>query len=158
MELKAQLAQIENLMVDSFVCSFLATELDARSGIGSVVDRLQDLGLPEDRANEIQIALAEAVNNVVEHAYADTSPGDVSILCNLGAKQLWIAIQDAGLPLPNEKIPAGEPADLTVPYEHLPEGGFGWLLIRELTSDIQYERDNGSNRLSLCFDVGIESI
>ena len=140
-------------MVDSFACSFLATELDARSGIGSVVERLRRMGLPEARAGDVQIALAEAVNNVVEHAYADAAPGDVSIGYSLDAKQLWVSIRDAGLPLPNKNLTTGQPADLSVPLEDLPEGGFGWFLIRELTSDIKYERDNGNNRLSLCFDV-----
>lgn len=140
-------------MVDSFACSFLATELDARIGVGSVVERLRSMGLPEARAGDVQIALAEAVNNVVEHAYADAPPGDVSIGYRLDAKQLWISIRDAGLPLPNKNLTAGQPVDLSVPLEDMPEGGFGWFLIRELTSDIQYQRDNGSNRLSLCFDI-----
>jgi serine/threonine-protein kinase RsbW len=153
MDLKAQLAQIENLMVDSFAFSFLATELDARSGVGSVVERLRIMGLPESRADDVQIALSEAVNNVVEHAYANATPGNVSIGCNLDAEQLWISIRDAGLPLPKESLAVGKPADLSGPREDLPEGGFGWFLIRELTSDIKYERDNGNNRLSLCFDV-----
>ncbi|NRB21038.1 MAG: ATP-binding protein [Rhodobacteraceae bacterium] len=141
-------------MVASFACSFLATELDARWGVGTVVERLRGMGLPEDRAEDVQIALAEAVNNIVEHAYADTAPGDVDIGCNLDTQQLWISIADAGRPLPRGNLTAGNPADLSVPREDLPEGGYGWFLIRELTSRIIYERNNGNNRLSLCFDVG----
>lgn len=140
-------------MVNTFAYSFLATELNARSGIGSVVERLRTMGLPEARAEEVQIALAEAVNNVVEHAYAGTDPGDVNIRCNLDADQLWINIHDAGLPLPDDKLPVGKPVDLNVPHADLPEGGFGWFLIRELTSDIHYERKSGNNQLSLRFEV-----
>ncbi|WP_348540063.1 hypothetical protein [Ruegeria sp. HKCCE4148] len=36
----------------------------------------------------------------------------------------------------------------------MPEGGFGWFLIHQLTSDIQYERRDGCNRLSLRFNFG----
>jgi len=154
MDLKAHSAQIENSMVNSFAYSFQATELDARGGVGTVVERLRSMGLPAARADDVQIALSEAVNNVVEHAYADTTPGDVDIGCNLDTEQLWISIRDAGLPLPNETLATRKPADLSGPREDLPEGGFGWFLIRELTSAVTYERDNGTNRLSLCFDVG----
>jgi len=144
-------------MDDSFACSFLATELDARSGIGSVIERLRAMGLPEVRAIEVQIALAEAVNNVVEHAYTDAAPGDVRIRCNLDADQLLINIHDAGLPMPGARLPEGKPADLTVPLEELPEGGYGWFLIRELTSDVQYESKSGNNQLSLRFEVSATS-
>ncbi|PCJ08735.1 MAG: ATPase [Rhodobacteraceae bacterium] len=140
-------------MVDSFACSFLATELDARSGICSVVERLQDMGLPEARAHEVQIVLAEAVNNVIEHAYADAPLGNVYIHCNLNTERLWINIHDAGAPLPDEKLPAGKLIDLSGPTEDLPEGGFGWFLIRALTSDIRYERRCGNNQLALCFEI-----
>lgn len=144
-------------MVETFACSFQATELDARDGIGSVVSRLRELGVGEDRAGEVQIALAEAVNNVVEHAYAGRAPGDVRIRCNLENDQLWISIWDAGVPLPDNSLPAGKPADVSGPIEDLPEGGFGWFLIRELTSDIQYQRADGSNELSLCFEIELKN-
>ncbi len=144
-------------MVETFACSFQATQLEARDGIGSVVDKLRALGLSETRAGEVQIALAEAVNNVVEHAYADRSPGDIRIRCNLENDQLWINIWDAGVPLPDSKLPLGNPADISGPIEDLPEGGFGWFLIRELTSDIHYQREEGANELSLCFDIEIKN-
>ncbi|MGR3761480.1 ATP-binding protein [Roseobacteraceae bacterium NS-SX3] len=144
-------------MVESFACSFTATELDARSGISSVVERLRNMGLPEGRADEVQIALAEAVNNVIEHAYAGKAPGDVRIRCNLYPERLWISISDAGAPYPGNQLPEGKPADISGPRETLPEGGFGWFLIRELASDIQYERSGGSNNLSLCFEIKVTS-
>lgn len=140
-------------MPDTFACSFTATELEARSGISFVVERLRDFDLPEDRVGDIQIALAEAVNNVVEHAYKGVPTGDVRIRCNLSSEQLWIRISDAGPPFPDGELPAGELADVSGPLEDLPEGGFGWFLIRELTSRIHYERTDGANLLSLCFQI-----
>ncbi|CUH86740.1 Serine-protein kinase RsbW [Phaeobacter sp. CECT 5382] len=140
-------------MADTFACSFTATELDARSGISLVVKRLRDFNLPEERVGDVQIALAEAVNNVVEHAYSGQATGDVRIRCDLEREQLWIRISDAGPPFPDDQLPAGERADVSGPLEDLPEGGFGWFLIRELTNRIHYERQNGNNQLSLCFEL-----
>ncbi|MDE4132354.1 ATP-binding protein [Phaeobacter sp. QD34_3] len=142
-------------MAETFACSFTATELDARSGITEVVKRLREMGIPKLRVDEVQIALAEAVNNVVEHAYAGKTPGDVRIRCSLDPQRLWIDISDAGDPFPEGQLPEGKPANIDVPLDQLPEGGFGWFLIRELTSDIQYERNAGNNQLSLCFEIQV---
>ncbi len=142
-------------MAETFACSFTATELDARSGITEVVTRLRKMGIPELRVDEVQIALAEAVNNVVEHAYAGTAPGDVRIRCSLDPQRLWINISDAGAPFPDGQLPDGKAADIDVPLDQLPEGGFGWLLIRELSSDIHYQRSGGNNELSLCFEIQV---
>ncbi|KXF88851.1 ATP-binding protein [Phaeobacter inhibens] len=140
-------------MVETFSCTFTATELDARSGVQDVVARLRTMGIPDPRVDEVQIALTEAVNNVVEHAYAGMNIGDVRIRCNLHPDQLWISIGDGGAPFENGELPMGTPHDLTVDADQLPEGGFGWLLIRELTSDVQYKRDDTGNNLSLCFEI-----
>ena len=44
-------------------------------------------------------------------------------------------------------LPAlGQPSPLVM-GEDLPEGGFGWFLIRTLTLDLEYERDGGFNKL-----------
>lgn len=144
-------------MTETFNCSFRATELDARNGIVSVVEQLKTLGIPEDRVAEVQIALAEAVNNVVEHAYTGCPTGDVVIRCKLDPDRLWVNINDAGMPFPEGKLPTGAPVEIGEELESLPEGGFGWFLIRELASDVQYERSNTHNKLSLCFELQIQN-
>ena len=55
---------------DKFRVGFKATELEARSAIAETSGRLRAAGVPSARADEIEIALAEAINNVVEHAFA----------------------------------------------------------------------------------------
>lgn len=138
---------------EKLTVSFLATELEARQAISSTSGRLREAGLPRHRADEIEIALAEAVNNVVEHAYAGREPGLVRILCSLQREHLTIRICDKGASLPQDRLPEGLAVDLCVSKADLPEGGFGWFLIRELTSEICYDRDGEENRLSLRFDI-----
>jgi serine/threonine-protein kinase RsbW len=117
------------------------------------MEGLRAIELPVDRAGDVQIALAEAVNNIVEHAYADRSDGEISIRCDLSPNILEISISDSGPPLPDGELPAGLPADVSGPLETLPEGGFGWYIIRELTCRLQYERQADGNLLSLFFDM-----
>ena len=140
-------------MRDKFKQSFMATELEARGAIAEVSARLRRSGLSSDRADEVEIALAEAINNVVEHGYAELEPGMIRLLCSLRAASLDIRICDAGTPLPENRLPPGLAADVSVARADLPEGGFGWFLIRELTSDIRYDRCGLVNNLSLRFDL-----
>ncbi len=144
-------------MQDKFKVTFRASELEAREAIATTSQRLRASGLPSDRADEVEIALAEAINNVVEHAYAGQQPGIVRVLCSLRPSGLDIRICDTGQPLPEERLPPGLAADVTVARADLPEGGFGWFLIRELTDDIRYDRCGDSNHLSLRFDISTDS-
>ncbi|WP_237212613.1 ATP-binding protein [Ruegeria lacuscaerulensis] len=132
--------------------SFAATESEASIGIAQLSRCLAAQGLPAHKASDVKIALAEAINNVVEHAYAGVTPAKVKVRCRLHRNWLVILISDTGNPLPGFRVPEGVPAPLGSSVDELPEGGFGWFLIHELTSDIRYERSDGCNRLSLRFD------
>lgn len=132
--------------------SFPATEVEASTGIARLCTGLASQGLPAHKAGDVKIALAEAINNVVEHAYARIASARVRVTCRLEYERLDILISDTGNPLPGLEPPDGTPADIGTSLSDLPEGGFGWFLIHQVTSDIRYERRNGCNRLSLRFD------
>lgn len=132
--------------------SFPATQVQASAGIAALSARLAAQGLPESKADDVRIALTEAINNVVEHAYAGVAAADVQIDCSLCAKKLVIQITDTGDPMPELRIPSGTPPSVDTALQDLPEGGFGWHLIHQLASDIQYERKSGGNLLCLRFD------
>ncbi|SDX48191.1 serine/threonine-protein kinase RsbW [Ruegeria halocynthiae] len=137
---------------DCLDLSFPATQAQASAGIVTLSARLAAYGLPVSKADDVKIALAEAINNVVKHAYAGIAPADIQIDCCLCKDKLVIQITDTGKPMPNLRLPDGPPAPVDAPLQDLPEGGFGWHLIRQLTSNIQYERRDGGNRLCLRFD------
>ncbi|GAA6161705.1 hypothetical protein NBRC116589_38790 [Ruegeria sp. HU-ET01832] len=132
--------------------NFAATEAEASTGIARISTCLEAQGLPQHKAADVKIALAEAINNVVEHAYAGITPAKVKVRCRLHENWLEILISDTGNPLPGFRVPDGVPAPLGSSLNDLPEGGFGWFLIHELTSEIRYEHANGCNCLSLRFD------
>ncbi len=135
-----------------FDLSFAATESEASAGIARLSKCLAGQGLPSHKAGDVKIALAEAINNVVEHSYAGITPAKVKVRCRLHRNWLEILISDTGNPLPGFRVPDGVPAPLGSSIEELPEGGFGWFLIHELTSEIRYDRSDDRNRLSLRFD------
>ena len=105
----------------------------ARHGIGAT-----------DRANA-ELVLAEILNNIVEHAYPAPG-GPVEVTVELVCGGLRCQIVDHGVALPGDCLPP--PVDLPDPAA-LPEGGFGWPLIRHLSQDLSYCRAGDRNRLCL---------
>ncbi|MFC3118799.1 ATP-binding protein [Jhaorihella thermophila] len=136
-----------------FALRIEASEINTRSVVQSVCGRLRLAGVAPLRAGDIEIVLAEAINNVVEHAYGQSEPGPIHISCSLRNDRLDIRINDEGRPLPDERLPPGRVADVDVPLNDLPEGGFGWFLIRSLATEVRYDRCGTRNQLSLRFKV-----
>ncbi len=139
---------------DCLELSFVATEARASNGIAQVGARLEALGLSPGQTGDIKIAMAEAINNVVEHAYAGLPAQDVQVRCRFLDHQLVVQIVDSGHPMPGMKPPDGVPPHIGAELQGLPEGGFGWFIIKQLASRVEYQRRDGTNRLVLSFDLG----
>lgn len=122
-----------------------------RDGLRALLDTLLLRSLPEDGRGTAEIVLSEALNNIVEHAYAHHD-GEIEISLQLRHNELLCQISDTGLPMPDGQLPAGVLAPLG-DFDDLPEGGFGWHLIRSLSKDLSYHRDGGRNLLSFRLDT-----
>ena len=107
--------------------------------------------LSADAQGTVEIVLAEALNNIVEHAYA-TTEGQIAVRLRHLSPDLWCEIADGGLPMPDGTLPAGVLHRLN-PGDDLPEGGFGWFLIRSLAQDLAYCRKQEHNLL--CFRLRV---
>lgn len=105
--------------------------------------------LNADGRGTAELVLAEVLNNVVEHAYA-RYPGEIELRLTVTPACLHCQIIDSGLPMPEGRLPPGDPPDLG---EDLPEGGFGWNLIRTLTTGLEYRRLAGRNHLQFSLPV-----
>lgn len=120
---------------------------------------LRDAGLNEDRCGTAEIVLAEALNNVTEHALAvrdaqgriGCRPDEIRVTITANPDMTAITIVDGGAPMPGGTLPPGQPPTLEAASD-LPEGGFGWVLIRHLTTQLGYVRRAGRNHLYLRMD------
>ena len=98
--------------------------------------------LPSDAADCCELVLAEAMNNIVEHAYADGS-GPVRLTLMRARQRVICRLLDRGRPLPGLALPLG-----TLPVsDSVREGGYGWFLIHSLSQRLIYRRSAGTNRL-----------
>jgi len=134
--------------------AFRATFDNVRLAIEKAMSTLEPLDLSVEDAGSIEIVLAEALNNVVEHAYPPEQLGDVKLVLRHGRAGLLIEIRDRGKPMPNGRTPDGEhPAD-AASKNSMPEGGYGWFLIKQLARDMVYDRENGENFLIFRIPLG----
>jgi len=131
------------------VFDLAASPAGIRVGLIEIRMHLRETGLSDCRCGTTEIVLAEALNNIAEHAYGDCGVGDIAVAITLDDVGILIEFTDSGAPLPGLSPPAGNPPVLDAPSGDLPEGGYGWFLIRKLTTKLAYTRQNGQNFLRL---------
>jgi len=119
-----------------------------RAALMRVSSRLAEMRAPADLVARAELALAEVLNNVVEHALPGAAEARIELWVTPEDGALLCEVRDHGLPMPGGRLPAGlEPAH-TQEIAGLPEGGFGWYMIHTLVSDLTYRREEDANVLS----------
>lgn len=135
----------------AFSLGLAATDLAVRAALGELRARLAVAGLSAEGCGSVELALAEALNNIVEHAYPAGEPGEIRLSVRMSRDRLCCRLRDRGVPLPGLALPEGARPDPAVARAALPEGGFGWYLIRDLTDALSYAREVDENILTLEF-------
>lgn len=124
------------------------TELAVRNGLANAIASLRCLNLTDEEYGTIELVLAEVMNNIVEHAYANTPDGIIELVIQPKLRGLYCTFSDTGQPMPEGAAPLGNLSSLNCGLDDLPEGGFGWFLIRDLARDLEYTRNCGKNILT----------
>jgi sigma-B regulation protein RsbU (phosphoserine phosphatase) len=106
----------------------------------------EQLGFNENLTKKMNLAIEEAVTNVIFYAYPRGIKGDISIEAVSNDVRLKFTIIDSGSPF--DPTMKGE-ADITSSLEDRPIGGLGIHLMRKIMDSINYERIDGHNVLTL---------
>lgn len=133
---------------------FPATTDDVRVSLDQVFRWLEPLALPAEDAGTIELVLAEVLNNIVEHAYRHRADGKIDLTIFHKAGGLDFRVRDEGCAMPDGQLPEGKRMSLDLDLNSLPEGGFGWFLIRDLAQNVTYCREDAKNCLSFRIPVG----
>ncbi len=144
-----------------FNISLKSGKTAAREGLGQVLSGLAPLELEPEELGTVELVLAEALNNIVEHAYPSEGPGGpIEIACAHHKDGLHFSLMDEGAEMPDGHLPLGGLPEQPPEIDDLPEGGFGWFLIQDLAKDVDYKRVANQNQLSLRIAVayGVMSI
>ena len=115
--------------------------------IQSITERLD---VEPSIAFQVQLAVEEAVVNVMEYAYPGVKKGFVTIKAMSDGHELRLVVIDDGVPFD----PTGkEKTDVTLPLEERQVGGLGILLIRGMTDTLNYERVDDRNILMMIKNI-----
>lgn len=138
-----------------FVVKVKCTDGAVRRALLQVTQGLACLDMTPDEAAAVELVMAETLNNVAEHAYPPgIVPGPIRIICAHEEDGLYVTVIDRGLAMPDGRAPLGAPQCVEAELADLPEGGFGWFLIRSLTQDLRYDRVGHENRLRFRMPIG----
>ena len=100
--------------------------------------------LNSELEGSLNLALEEAVTNVVLYAYPEGTEGDVIVDAAVTDKALTFTITDTGKPFD----PTARPdVDINAGVEDRPIGGLGIHLVRQIMDDVRYERRGNKNVL-----------
>ena len=101
--------------------------------------------IDEGNAGLAELALVEALNNVIIHAY-DNKPGlEISAYFEFNNSEITITIKDFGKAFNRREIE--KPTD--APVEDLPEGNWGIDLISSIIDEMTRHREDDTNILIL---------
>ena len=105
-----------------------------------------EAGLDMSLTMSLNLALEEAVVNVMTYAYAPDAQGELTLEAIADQRVLTFILTDMGVPFdPTAK----EDADTTLGVEERPIGGLGIFLVRQLMDTVDDQRVDGRNILTL---------
>ena len=106
----------------------------------------QKLNMDPTVLGQVQLAVEEAVVNVMSYAYPEGEKGFVTVKAMSDGHELRLVVIDSGVAF--DPTSRGK-ADVSLSLEDRPIGGLGIFLVRELMDSINYERTDGRNILMM---------
>ena len=113
---------------------------------GFLEDVTRDMDIDPSVVSQLNLALEEAVANVINYAYPEGTEGTVDINARREGNNLSFVISDSGSAFDPT---ARESVDISAGVEERPIGGLGIHLIREIMDTVSYERQEGRNILTI---------
>jgi len=135
------------------VC-FSPTAEGVRGYLTSARTKWDAAGWSRDLCDLAEQVLAEALNNIAEHAHAEKGEdGETWVSTATSGQAVTITVRDNGLSMPGLKVPNPALPDIAGDVANLPEGGFGWYMIHALSKDVRYDRTDGWNVLAITLEA-----
>ena len=125
----------------------LKNDIDQIALLPEFVDNaLKAAGADESLSGSLNLALEEAVTNVILYAYPEGTEGTVDLDAGVNGTSLIFTISDTGKPFDPT---ARAEVDINADLEDRPVGGLGIHLVKQIMDEVRYERRPGKNVLIL---------
>jgi serine/threonine-protein kinase RsbW len=125
----------------------IASRLEDVFLVGSAIKQIaHNCGFDEQRAFQAELAVVEAVNNVIEHGYDGEGTGRIEVMVERGTNELVFSVIDNGHPIASEVWSRVESCQAD---EEISDRGRGLMIMRSFTDGISYASRDGRNILVL---------
>ena len=109
---------------------------------------LKKIGISEDGAGELLLAVDEAVSNIIMHGFKSHADGDIELEVRHQPEAILVQIRD-NAPLFDPTRGSNPHLEIS-PLERDTPGGFGVFLLNHLVDKIAYRvTDDGRNELTM---------
>ena len=104
-------------------------------------------GVPARECAQVELAMVEAVNNVIRHAYKLEAGHPVDVVFTVEPESFTIEVIDEGRSRPERPAPEldFDPTDIA----SLPEGGMGLFIIHSVMDRVEYASRDGRNTFTM---------
>jgi serine/threonine-protein kinase RsbW len=135
----------DRLKLDSSQTRVFPGLFDSLAPIGEFVTQAaRVVGLDAQAVYAVQMAVDEAVTNIIEHAYGGEGRGTNKCTCHLSDDGLTVTLRDQGRPFDPASVPT---PDLDADLEDRRVGGLGLYFIRRLMDEVRFEFTPGSGNV-----------
>ncbi|MBE6346989.1 MAG: HAMP domain-containing protein [Lentimicrobiaceae bacterium] len=106
--------------------------------------------LPMDATFNLNLAIEEAVSNVMKYAYPSNEEHEILLTVNKENNNIIFELSDTGKAFDPTKM---KDADVTLSAEERPIGGLGIFLIRKIMKSVEYKREGERNVLIMIYEL-----
>lgn len=125
----------------------IVNDIEELSYLAEFVEEIcESLSLSPETTMNINLALEEAVVNIIMYAYPPLEAHNILLKVTITDQQLIFLLTDNGLSFDPTQM---KDADITSSIEDRPIGGLGIFLIRSIMNEVSYQRLDGQNQLTM---------
>lgn len=106
--------------------------------------------VPTPDVFKLNLALEEAVVNVMNYAYPGQTGMPVTLTMEKGNGIMTFTLEDSGVPF--DPTQSSTP-DLTLSADERPIGGLGIFLVQEMMTDVSYKYEDSQNILTMTYSL-----
>lgn len=128
--------------MDSLIIPATLESLDTVSKF--IVQAATQVGLDDRAAWQVQLAVDEAVTNIIQHGYDERTRGTIDLTWRVVGDDLEVVLRDHGRQFDPSEVPA---PDITSPLEERQAGGLGIFLMNQLMDSVRFESEAGQGNV-----------
>lgn len=122
-------------------------KIDEVGRVAALIENIsEELNLPFALVSSLQLAIEEAMVNIINYAYPKGTDGTGTLTVTDSNNTLTFVLTDSGIPF--DPTAKADP-DITMSAEERPIGGLGIMLIKKIMDNVTYVYSNSHNILTM---------